>query len=196
MPISVIQTEPRFETYPDPRPDQLGTQDLYDLVVELRDRDLYEKLIRFERAPAPSTIGRIIRGDPTVMHSTKQKLWKVGHFLIDRQEWQQRPRAGGRRPVQPVDQPELSIFEALWFSVRTYPCSGQLHIYGWPYDRLFAEVYRPSNNDPLLIRTMQSWSVCPHNQSTHHLPDSLVAELAGRVGLTHNIWKDPLVLDE
>jgi hypothetical protein len=82
------------------------------------------------------------------------------------------------------------MFEALWLSVRTYPCNGVLHMYGTPKSAFMGRAQRSEDSD--LVEAAQTWEVCPVNPSTQHMIDRVVARMATRCGIIRNIWGDTL----
>lgn len=190
--------EPRLESYLNPDIEELTREHLHALFMGVQQVGRWEQFL--ELAPSRGTIQRIAQNDPTVMHSTKVKAWRAAAFTVDHYYWEQRHNAeslaGVRKPPSPVHPLELAIFDALWLSVRTIPCQGALHVYGRPHNPgLYPRILMASGGqveDDLLERLAISWSVCPLNGSSRHIPDGILSELAQRVGLTHNIWRDAL----
>jgi hypothetical protein len=195
-----IPTEPRLESYRDPVVEEVYHQPMVELFTRMHSLQLFDQIAE-TAGLSSSTISRVNNGDPTVSYRSRVKIWRAANFLIDLQEWNsQQLVAGVRKPLAPVSQPELAVFDALWLSLRTIPCRGALHVYGRPYDPgLYPRILMASEgqiDDEMLRRLSLMWSVCPLNRTSRHIPDDILSELAVRVGLTHNVWRDPLTQQE
>lgn len=177
----------------EPNAEETDRQPMVDLFTQVREAGLQERAITLSGL-SPSTVGRILQRDPSVMYSTRVRLWKGGMVALDelREQRQQTTPAGSiPKPAMPTTEPECTIFNSLWTSVRTAPCDGQLHVYGQPERNLMNRVYGGSD-DVDLRDVMLLGSVCPLNTTCRHLPDHLVERLARRTGIERNIWGDLL----
>ena len=178
----------------EPTAEELDRQPMVDLIGRVREVSSLDAL-QGTSGRSMSTIGRVLRMDPTVGYAARVDVWKAATLILEQSVEERRRQTSLNVSPGPLFQPDQAIHWALRSSHRTAPCGNALHIFGQPQRSLDNQALSGIVDQDLTEFTL-THSVCPVNSTSWHIPDRLVDRMARRVRLVTNIWGEALLVQE